>query len=240
MIFQATGAAKAASELDVPNGTLTEQVLVRLHEDIVNGHLPASKKLRVQDLSRRYGVGASPLREALSRLTSDGLVVAESNRGFRVAPLSLADFEDIVDNRRRVETLALTRSIRSGDDAWEGNLIAAFHQLRKLEATYRPNAKLVDPTRDWEKRHRAFHQALIAACPSPWLLHFDRLLVSQFDRYRRHVILEGVDARRGREQEDELVKAALARQAKQAARLLDAHIADFAAAIARLLKTQLT
>jgi DNA-binding GntR family transcriptional regulator len=240
MTFETAGAAKPANAKEVAGGTLTEQVLARLREDIVNGHLVASKKLRMHDLSRRYGVGASPLREALSRLTSDGLVIAETNRGFRVAPLSLADFEDIVDNRRRNETLALKRSIESGDDVWEGHLVAAFHQLRKFEATYRPNAKLVDPTREWERRHRTFHQALIAACPSPWLLHFNRLLVTQFDRYRRHVVLEGADARRGREQEDELVQVALARQAGRAARLLDAHIADFAVSITEQLKTRLT
>src|SRR5262245_1055433 len=84
-------APKPEADDAVANGqTLTEQVLDRLRDDIVSGRLAASEKLRVQDLSERYGVGASPLREALSRLTADGLVENESNRGFRVAPMSVA------------------------------------------------------------------------------------------------------------------------------------------------------
>jgi DNA-binding GntR family transcriptional regulator len=219
--------------------TLTEHVLQRLRDDIVSGTLAASEKLRVQDLSRRYGVGASPLREALSRLTADGLVANESNRGFRVAPMSVAEFIDVAENRRRIESLALEQSIKAGDDAWEGRLIADYHQLRKLEATHRPNSKLNEPTYQWERRHRSFHQSLIAACPSPWLLHFDWLLVCQFDRYRRLVILNAGSTRAGRQQEQALVDAALTRDAKTAVHVLCEHIDDSAAQIVRQLRERL-
>jgi DNA-binding transcriptional regulator YhcF (GntR family) len=121
--------ALAASPL-----TLTEQVLERLRNDIVCGKLAASEKLRVQELSRRYGVGASPLREALSRLTADGLVVSESNRGFRVAPMSADDFMDVVANRRRLESIALEQSIRAGNGHGRAALsspIISFRSLRR-------------------------------------------------------------------------------------------------------------
>jgi GntR family carbon starvation induced transcriptional regulator len=219
--------------------TLTEQVLGRLREDILSGSLAASQKLRVQDLSRRYGVGASPLREALSRLTADGLVANESNRGFRVASVSVAEFLDVTENRRRIESLALERSIKAGDDEWEGRVLADYHQLRKLEASHLANSKLNDPAFEWERRHRNFHQALISACPSPWLLHFDRLLVYQFDRYRRMVTLKAGSTRNGREQERALVDAALARDAKTASRILCTHIDDSAALILRQLQDRL-
>jgi GntR family transcriptional regulator, carbon starvation induced regulator len=241
--------SRARTEPDAPNGqpthldspaqTLTEQVLQRLHDDIVSGKLAASEKLRVQELSRRYGVGASPLREALSRLTADGLVASESNRGFRVAPVSVADFVDIVDNRRRIESLALEQSIKTGDDAWEGRLIADYHQLQKLESTYRPSSKLNDPSWEWERRHRNFHRSLISACPSPWLLHFDWLLVCQFDRYRRLVTLNAGATRSGRQQEQALFNATLARNAKKAGQVLCTHIDDSAALIVRQLRERL-
>jgi GntR family transcriptional regulator, carbon starvation induced regulator len=238
--------ARAEPELPKPMAadplsaqTLTEHVLQRLRDDIVSGTLAASEKLRVQDLSRRYGVGASPLREALSRLTADGLVANESNRGFRVAPMSVAEFIDVAENRRRIESLALEQSIKAGDDAWEGRLIADYHQLRKLEATHRPNSKLNEPTYEWERRHRSFHQSLIAACPSPWLLHFDWLLVCQFDRYRRLVILNAGSTRAGRQQEQALVDAALTRDAKTAVQVLCEHIDDSAAQIVRQLRERL-
>jgi GntR family transcriptional regulator, carbon starvation induced regulator len=216
--------------------TLTEQVLERLRDDIVSGTLAASQKLRVQELSRRYGVGASPLREALSRLTADGLVAAESNRGFRVAPVSVADFLDVAENRKRIETLALEQSIKAGDDEWEGRLIAAYHQLQKLEATYRPSTKLSDPSWEWERRHRLFHRSLVSACPSPWLLHFDWLLVCQFDRYRRLVSLNASVTKSGRQQEQALFKATVARNAKAASHILTSHIDDSASLILRKLR----
>lgn len=232
------------SDLEPANGgasapTLTEQVLQRLRDDIVSGKFAASEKLRVQELSRHYGVGASPLREALSRLTADGLVASESNRGFRVAPVSIADFLDVSENRVRTECLALEQSIKAGDDAWEGRVLAAHHELRKLEATHRPNSKLDDSNHEWERRHRNFHHSLIAACPSPWLLHFDWLLVVQFDRYRRLVSLHAATTRTGRQQEQALVDAALARDAKTATRVLRTHIEDWTAQIVRQLKQRL-
>jgi GntR family transcriptional regulator, carbon starvation induced regulator len=219
--------------------TLTEQVLAHLREDILSGNLAASQKLRVRDLSRRYAVGASPLREALSRLTADGLVTNESNRGFRVASASIEEFLDVVENRQRIESLALERSIESGDDAWEGRVIACYHQLRKLEATHQSNSKLNDGSFDWERRHRNFHEALVSACPSPWLLHFNRLLVYQFDRYRRMVSLKAGTTRAGREQEQALVDAVLGRNAKKAVRVLRTHIDHSAAVIVRQLRDRL-
>jgi DNA-binding GntR family transcriptional regulator len=240
---RARTAAAAAKEppvaLDAAAPTLTEAVLERLRDDIVSGKLAASEKLRVQELSRRYGVGSSPLREALSRLTADGLVANESNRGFRVAPVSVADFLDVAENRRRIELLALEGSIKAGDDAWEGRLIADYHQLRKLEATHNPSSKLNDPSWEWERRHRNFHRSLISACPSPWLLHFDWLLVCQFDRYRRLVSLSAGGTRAGRQQEQALCEATLARDAKTASRLLSAHIDDSAALIVRQLRDRI-
>jgi GntR family transcriptional regulator, carbon starvation induced regulator len=219
--------------------TLTEQVLALLREDILSGQLAASEKLRMRELCTRYGVGASPLREALARLTADGLVANESNRGFRVASVSVAEFLDVTENRKRTEGLALEQSIAAGDDAWEGRVLADYHQLRKLEASHRSSSKLNDPAFEWERRHRNFHQALISACPSPWLLHFDRLLVYQFDRYRRMVTLKSGTTRAGREQEQALVDAALARDAKAASRILRTHIDDSAATILRQLRHRL-
>jgi GntR family carbon starvation induced transcriptional regulator len=229
----------ASSEFAVSTQTLTEQVLHRLRDDIISGKLAASEKLRVQELRRRYGVGASPLREALSRLTAEGLVANEANRGFRVVSISVADFLDVAENRRRIESLALEQSIETGDDAWEGRLLADYHKLRKLEATYRPSSRVNDPAHEWERRHRNFHQSLISACPSSWLLHFDWLLVLQFDRYRRLVILNAGSTRTGRQQEQALVDAALARDARTASQVLCAHIDDSAAQIVRQLRDRL-
>lgn len=219
--------------------TLTERTLERLREDILAGKFAASEKLRVQDLSARYGVGASPLREALTHLTADGLVATISNRGFRVAPMSVADFMDVAENRIRIECLALERAIQAGDDEWEANIVADYHRLRKFEATHSSQSQLNDPDFEWERRHRQFHHALIAACPSPWLLHFDRLLVFQFDRYRRLVMLKSGATKTGRQQEKALMDMALARKTGKATQILRAHIEDWATIILKQLKERL-
>jgi len=219
--------------------TLTERTLERLRNDIVAGKFAASERLRVQELSALYGVGASPLREALAHLAADGLVATISNRGFRVAPMSVADFRDVSENRVRTECLALERSIGAGDDEWEAALVADYHRLRKFEATHSAQSQLNDPDFEWERRHRQFHHALIAACPSQWLLHFDRLLVMQFDRYRRLVMLKASTTKNGRQQEEALVEATLARKTAKATQILRAHIDDWSTTILKQLKERL-
>ena len=130
--------------------TLVESAYRALRRDIIEGHLAPGEKLRVEHLKDDYGVGAGTLREALSLLISDALVVSQGQRGFRVAPVSLEDFEDITRNRVMLECEALRQSIAMGDDAWEGDLLAAFHRLTKAEE------KLIgtDNREEWEERNQ--------------------------------------------------------------------------------------
>ena len=194
-----------------------------LRADIISGALAAGSRLRFIELQARYGIGTSPLREALSRLAADRLVVQEVNRGFRVPPISLKDFEDIAALRMELEGKAIEQSVLRGDESWEEGVVLAHHRLRRLgrqEAA--PEEDLVPE--EWELRHRAFHNALIAACGSPWTLHFCAVLHDQFDRYRR---LAGRDPEAQvllSQQHQELLDAAIARDATRAARVLTAHI----------------
>ena len=156
----------------------------RLRADIVSGALKAGARLRFSDLQNRYETGTSPLREALSRLAGDRLVVQEINRGFRVPTLSRADFSDIAALRLDLETKAFRSAIMHGDEAWEEGIVLAHHRLRRLGAN-ETGPETSDVPEKWEDRHRAFHGALVAACTSPWTLNFCMILNDQFDRYRR-------------------------------------------------------
>jgi hypothetical protein len=109
----------------------------------------------------RYGVGISPLREALSRLATHGLVTQESQRGFHVREASGEDLRDITDTRIQIETLALRQSIARGDDAWEGRVVSALYLLDKLDPK-----KIPQNAEAWEVRHRSFHFAILEACGS--------------------------------------------------------------------------
>ena len=103
-----------------------------LRSDIVNGSLKPGARLRFIELQARYGIGTSPIREALSRLAADRLVIQEVNRGFSVPPLSLEDFADITELRLTLERGAIRASIARGDEAWEEELVLAHHRLRRL------------------------------------------------------------------------------------------------------------
>ncbi|MDZ7809437.1 MAG: FCD domain-containing protein [Arhodomonas sp.] len=158
--------------------TLSDRAYEWLKRDIIRGIWAPGGRLAVKQLSDHYGIGASPIREALARLVGEGLVRVFGQRGFRVPPIDLEDLWDVTNTRVLIETEALRQSIEHGDDGWESELVAAYHQLEKLEA---------DPGRDfaeWERRNQRFHEALVAACPSRWLQRMRETLHDQHRRYR--------------------------------------------------------
>jgi GntR family carbon starvation induced transcriptional regulator len=157
------------------------------------------------------------LREALNRLAGEGFVTTEGQRGFRVAPISLKDLKDITSLRIMLECEAITISMRNGDDEWEANIVAASHRLAKVES-----GDQVFP--EWELRNQDFHEALIAACDSTWLLRFRRTLYEQHKRYRLISILERVESRNVREEHDAILQAVLARDESAACLATEQHI----------------
>jgi DNA-binding GntR family transcriptional regulator len=104
----------------VETPTLAVQAFSRLHADILSAKLRPGEKMHVERLRETYGLGATPLREALSKLTSLDLVTAEGQRGFRVAPVSTANLLDITKTRAWVEGIALRAAISGGDRRWRG------------------------------------------------------------------------------------------------------------------------
>jgi DNA-binding GntR family transcriptional regulator len=212
----------AFAEADTPPTTLIEGAYLRLRRDIIEGRLPPGEKLRVEHLKERYGIGAGTLREALSLLLSDALVVSEGQRGFHVAPMSLSDLEDITRNRILLESEALRQSIASGDDEWEANLVAAFHKLSKSEEKLGGGAP--GDLREWELRNRDFHEALIAACESRWLRYLIGLLYRQSERYRHIVISDRSIPRDVHAEHTAVFDAALARDTAQASKAIERHI----------------
>jgi GntR family transcriptional regulator, carbon starvation induced regulator len=203
--------------------TLAGEVFARLRADIISSRLPPGAKLRLEDLRKTYGVGFSPLREALSRLAENRLVVAIGQRGFRVPEVSAKEFMDIAMVRKEVEGFALRLAIRNGDDFWEAKLAAASEKFASLQRSGKSTAEQV-----WEDRHRDFHLALIAACQSPWLLHLHSLLTDQFDRYRRLSARSRLPNAPRWLSHKGIMQAAVARNADKAVKLLDDHISEAA------------
>lgn len=206
---------------DAPR-TLSERAYLALRNDIVQGTLAPGERLRVEHLKDRYAVGAGTLREALALLVSDALVTVEGQRGYRVAEISMTDLKDLTDTRVMMETEALRQSIRLGDAAWETGLTLAFEALSAAERA----AGGLEPLR-WEAANKRFHEALIAAHPSPWSKHLLGMLYRHGERYRQVAIRMGAAQTVHRDVHAEhtsIYQAAVARQEARAALALEAHI----------------
>ena len=199
--------------------TLIERSYARLRDDIVEGRLGPGEKLRVEHLKARYQVGAGTLREAITRLVSDALVVAEGQRGFRVAPMALSDLEDLTRLRLHIEIDALRQSMRRGDAQWRAQLQQAYDELSRFEQPIRP-----DQTAIWEQCNVRFHEALIAACDSPWTLKVLRLLSRHSERYRRCAIGLAESRRDVHAEHRQIFEMVMSGQEARAALALEAHI----------------
>jgi GntR family transcriptional regulator, carbon starvation induced regulator len=200
--------------------TLESAVRRKLRSDILCCALQPNDKLRVAELSFRYDAAGTTVREALSRLVSEGLVTSEENKGFRVAPVSLDDFCDLIGTRKLIEAAAFRLSMQSGDDAWEAEIVGRLHRLSR-----------VTPGRDnfleWEVPHRAFHQALLSACGNGMLLNLAGHLYDLGQRYR--ALMLDLDPSAGRDliaEHRALMDAALARNVDKGPDLLCSHL-DF-------------
>jgi DNA-binding GntR family transcriptional regulator len=201
---------------------LTEVALRRLRHDVLVGTLAAGNRLKLDTLQQQYGLSSSPLREALSRLTQEGLVRADERRGFRVASLSLDDLADITRLRLMVDVEALQDAMSVGDDEWEGNVVAAFHRLEKIEGKLSDGPVLLDD--EWSDVHRNFHTALIRACPSDRLRQLSASLFDQAERYRRVSAKARQTARRKSNEHKRIMDAVLRRDKETACELLRDHI----------------
>ncbi|MCC7411145.1 MAG: FCD domain-containing protein [Gammaproteobacteria bacterium] len=199
--------------------TLAERAHRQIRADIIAGRFQPDDKLRIEELRDTYSIGASPLREALSRLAAEGLVVAIGQRGFRVAPVSLEELRDITRVRILLEIEALKDSVVHGDDAWEAAVVAAFHRLSKID-TSQPGM-----TAQYESRNHDFHESLVAACRSPLLRRYRAAVYDQHKRYR--ILSLQDEPRQGRDLQHEhraILDAILARDVATACAAAELHI----------------
>lgn len=208
------------TEATAGNKSLSTQAFERIYADILEGRLQPNERLRIQALSERYEVGATAIREALSRLTSNGLVGLEDQRGFFVAPISIDELRDLTSTRIELESVALRQAMDKGGLDWETKLLGAYHRMSKTPIPTSPQTWA-----DWTAAHQGFHDALIEGCGSPSLLRMCRLILDQLERYRnlanRHTNAQVRGDTRG--EHKALFDAAMARDKERAVRLIADH-----------------
>jgi len=198
------------------------QVMTQLKQDILTGFFKPGEKLLMARLKTRYQVGISPLREALSQLLVEQLVIVENQRGFKVHPISQHEMLDIYETRAHIEQLCIGLAIERGDDEWEADIVACAHKMNKFSASIES-----DP-QEWERRHQAFHSAIANGCQSPTLLHVRRALYEKASRYRNLWLSNNManpeTYEENHNQHNALIEALLTRDAPTAKQLISEHL----------------
>lgn len=206
----------------LPAKSRTEQTFSALHEALIAGEFLPGSRLRIDQLGKRFDASIGAVREALSRLTAEGLVVAMPQKGFIVAPVSRKDLKDLTEVRVDVENRCLIGSIRNGDLNWEGRIISLQHQLRALGPATQNGRPEFSPA--WHEVHEAFHDALTEACPNGWWLRLRRQLFIQSERYRRYSGPIELGNRDVTQEHDAIIEAAIAKDEKAAAEAMATHL----------------
>jgi DNA-binding GntR family transcriptional regulator len=200
--------------------SVSERAYRRIRDDVIFGKLVPGEKLKLDRLREEYGASVGTLRELLSRLASEGLVIAEGQRGFEVAPVSAENLREIAALRLLLESHALTQSFGAGDMDWEGRVVSAHHKLSAIEKKLLAGER-ADPE-IWKRYDWEFHHALISACGSNALLETHAPV---YDKYLRYQMVAGIF--RGEIaalEHQKLLECALSRDAKTACEVLVMHI----------------
>lgn len=204
------------------SSTLSENVTKKLQSDILSGQYEPGFPLTVSELAKGFDVSVAVVREALTRLATQGLVLQNPNHGFSVKTVSEEELNSIIEARLINESAALRQSIAHGDLTWESNVIAVHHKLSQTAEYEEVNQKLA-VREEWSDLHRQFHYQLIAACPNPVLLDICGRLWDLSEFYR-HCSIPQPPTRDGRAEHKALADAVLSRDSDRAVEFFRAHI----------------
>lgn len=202
--------------------TRTEVAYQQIRDDLTSGKIRPGSQLLFSDLKEQYLASMGVLREALVRLSAEGLVKSFSNRGFQAMALSVEDFDDLTQSRCHIEPMVLRDSIARGDLEWESRIISAHH---RMERTPKGDAGGGGPiTSEWAAAHQQFHEELISASVNSRLKKVAASLRAEAEVYRCWSISFETKKRDVSAEHKELVDLALARDAKGAAAALERHL----------------
>ncbi|MGE0650605.1 MAG: GntR family transcriptional regulator [Alphaproteobacteria bacterium] len=220
-------AAGAVGREGQPRQTAASTFYDELRNDILMGFLEPGARLVVDQLRARYGVGISPIRDALNRLSTEGIVKREDLKGFRVMELTEQELAEIIETQVWLNEIALRKSMERGDQAWEERVVVAFYRMRKHRRSQSETRYVVNPER--EALHRDFHLSLLSACGSRWMIRYCAQLEDLFGRYRRFVMRSDYPGSAPGNVHKNLMDATLGRDVETAVRLLVEHVQNMGA-----------
>ena len=195
---------------------LREKVYDELRADLISCRLAPGTEIRENDLAQRFAVSKSPVRDALMRLEREGLVITLPRQGYRVAPVSLADVQDMFHLRDALEQACMERITRRASD----EQLAALDHFRSFQAADWPGGFVA--------YNREFHRALARISGNARMRDH---LIELIDQMERAVVLSVSSLKKGDPQSlvdehAELVSALQARQATRAQRIVSRHVSE--------------
>lgn len=202
--------------LDPSQRTLTDQVLVKLHQAILSGQFPAGSWLRIQDLAQRFDTSSMPVREALRKLDSLGLVEVVPHRGARVTELTMDDLVDSYRARLGIETALVEFAARhfTAVDAADATDI-----LRRHDSVLSGG-----DLEDARQAHTEFHFRIYQVSGSRWLIRSLGPVWQNCERYR-FASPDDEDARESSHKEHaEIVAACAANDVDRAQQAVRSHL----------------
>jgi GntR family carbon starvation induced transcriptional regulator len=228
----ATGTAMSLDISDTQKITLASAIYEKLRDDIITGSQPPTHKLHIRNLCDRFSVGLSPMREALSRLSSEGLIKQTDRRGFSVAPVSLPELLDLTRARCWINEIGLRESVARGDQAWEEAVVLSFYRMQRTPRVLADTA--TDRNPEWERAHREFHLRLVSGCGSDWIVGICDKLFDAAERYRHWGRRAGVVRSTAEEEHRAIMEAVVKRDSAAAIALLNAHFQRTAELVERV------
>ncbi len=202
--------------------TKSHRAYAQIRADILACRLMPGTKLNIAALAGELDVSLGAVREALSMLQSEALVVSEPQRGYTVSPVSPKELADITEARIAIESLCLRTSIERGDLAWESRLVAAWHRLSRLSQSEAGKEEHLSEV--WSKAHAEFHAELVGACGNDWLLRMRAMLYEQSERYRRMSVPLQTETRDVPAEHKAIFDAVMDRDIERAVTALESHL----------------
>jgi len=204
--------------------SLTEGVYHQLRADLLSCRIRPGEKLNLRHICTRLDASTGAVREAVARLVSDGLVDAAVQRGYWAAPVSVEALINLTQARVEIEILCLRESILNRSITWESELLAAGYMLANTQLNCEEDAHQVSD--DWTQSHKRFHQALVSACPNPYLLQMRDQLYAQSERYRQMSVSLAESERDMQREHRLLQEAVIARDIEGAAASIRSHLEE--------------
>tara|TARA_E500000305_G_C4019599_1_gene237845 strand:+ start:449 stop:1174 length:726 start_codon:yes stop_codon:yes gene_type:complete len=223
-------------KLDNPGtSSLSDRAFEEIKRQLISGGIGPGEKLNMIEFSRRIGVSQGAVREALSRLQAEGLVLVEQNRGYRAAPISARELRQITEARIVIDAECLRLAIKCGDIDWEGSLLAACHRAERRRILFDGSPATGEP---FATARLAFYATLLEPCANAWLLRMHRLIYAQLARYR-HLCLPFADDKKHLYKIDgEFIGAVLERDSERAVAMFTEHSLEIAERIIEVLEEQ--